>query len=114
MTAKAALCLYLLEGRVLSIANCFQEIGITNPGREIPRMIEKEFNVVVSRTPKAGKNRYGSPVSYTNYRLNSSDHNKEGMKLMLEYVKSQYPNGVPARTPREEKTKKILEQITLF
>lgn len=115
MTAKAALCLALLEGRVLNVSNCFKDVGFSNIGREVPRMVEKPFGVVVSKTRRKGKNRYGSPNSYTDYRLNSSDHNIEGMKLMLDYVKSQYPGGIiPTRTHKEEKTKKIIEQIQLF
>ena len=113
MNAKAALCLALLEGRVLNVSNCFKEIGLSNIGREIPRMVEREFGVVVSRTPKAGKNRYGSPVSYTNYRLNRSAHNLEGMALMTQYIAKEMGNGKP-KTDHEVKVKKILEQIQLF
>lgn len=86
MTAKAALCRYLLEGRVLNVANCFRQIGLTNIAREIPRMVEKEFNVEVSRTPKSGKNRYGSPVAYMDYRLNSTPYNAAGIEAMRKYV----------------------------
>jgi hypothetical protein len=59
MTAKAVLCRYLLEGRVLNVRNCHREIGYTNISREIPRMVEKPFGVEVSRTPRQGKDRYG-------------------------------------------------------
>lgn len=89
MTAKAALAKALLDDRVLNVSNCFKEIGLTNIAREIPRMIEEPFGVVVSRTPKKGKSRYGQPVSYTNYRLNKSDFNTEGISKMIEYINSQ-------------------------
>lgn len=91
MTSKAALVMALLEGHVLNVKNCFQQIGLTNIAREIPRLIEKPFNVEVSRTPKTGKNRYGEPVSYTNYRLNKSEHNQEGIKKMHEYLGKHVP-----------------------
>lgn len=113
MNAKAALCLALLEGRVLNVSNCFKDVGLSNIAREIPRMIEKDFNVIVSRTPKAGKNRYGSPVSYTNYRLNRSEHNLSGILRMQKYVKDQMGSG-PAKTAHEEKNRKALEQTALF
>ncbi len=46
MTAKAALALALLEGRVLNVSNCFKEIGLSNIAREIPRMIEEPFGLL--------------------------------------------------------------------
>lgn len=100
MTAKAALCLALLEGRVLNVGNCFREIGFTNIAREIPRMVEKPFSVEVSRTPKTGKNRYGSPISYTNYRMNLTFYNSTGIEKMRKYVED---NGgkVPVGRPRQ-------------
>ncbi len=93
MTAKAALALALLEGRVLNVSNCFKEIGLSNIGREIPRMIEEPFDVVISRQPRSGKSRYGQAVSYTDYRLNrDAPYNQAGIALMREYVKLHGPN----------------------
>src|ERR1700760_3127251 len=89
MTAKAALCAALLDGRVLNVKNCFTEIGLTNIAREIPRLIEKPFGVEVSRTSRTGKSRFNQDVTWTDYRLNSSDYNAEGISMMKEYVKSQ-------------------------
>lgn len=86
MNAKAALCLALLEGRVLNIKNVFKTIGLTNCPREISRMIEKPFGVQVSRTTKTGKSRYGSEVTWTDYRLNHTSYNADGIKKMKEYV----------------------------
>lgn len=39
MNARTALCMALLEGKVLSVANCFKEIGLSNIARELPRMV---------------------------------------------------------------------------
>jgi|SRR5882762_3627326 len=116
MTAKAALALILLEGKVINIKNCFNLIGITNAPREISRSIEKDFGVEVSRTKKVGKNRFGKEIYWTDYRLNASEHNIEGMKLMLEYCKTQYPAGSiqPARTKKEEKAANNINQTNLF
>ena len=87
MTARCALAKYLLSGNVLNIKNCFEEIGLTNAPREISRMIEGPFGVVVSRTPMRGKNRFGSAVTWFNYRLNSTAYNKEGITKMRQFVK---------------------------
>lgn len=92
MTSKAALCMALLEGRVLNVKNVFNTIGLTNCAREISRMIEKPFGVVVSRTPRKGKNRYGGEVTWYDYRLNRSEHNIEGIKKMTEYLLGQIPS----------------------
>lgn len=86
MNAKTALCMALLEGRVLNVGNCFREIGYTNIAREIPRTVEKKFDVEVSKVPKTGKNRYGDPVSYVNYRLNDTEYNKVGIERMKQYI----------------------------
>lgn len=86
MTAKAALCMALLQGKVLNIKNCFSLIGITNAPREISRSIEIPFGVTVSRTHRVGVSRYGKPVTWTDYRLNSTPYNKEGIEKMRQYV----------------------------
>lgn len=110
MTAKAALCLALLEGRVLNVSNCFKELGLSNIAREIPRMVENPFGVVVSRVPKAGKSRYGQPVSYVNYRLNTSEHNLEGIEKMRLYCKKHGANF----TTKGSAPTRILNQQQLF
>ena len=107
MTAKAALALALLEGRVLNVSNCFKEIGLSNIGREIPRMIEIPFGVTVSRVARTGKSRYGQAVSYTDYRLNRSEHNLKGIEEMKAYVLANRPHNQTA-------PKKILNQSQLF
>lgn len=109
MTAKAALCRALLEGRVLNVANCFKEIGLTNIGREVPRMIETPFEVEVSKTPRTGKNRYGSPVSYTDYFLNKTDYNAPGIEKMKEYVLAQGGCLLP-----KPSTKQVIQTEKLF
>ena len=93
MTAKAALAKALLDGRVLNVRNCFDLIGLTNCPREISRMIEQPFGVVVSRTNMDGKSRYGQAVTWVNYRLNYTPMNKEGIEKMKEYVAEQSNQG---------------------
>lgn len=88
MTAKAALGLSLLEGRVLNVKNCFREIGLTNIAREIPRLIEKPFGLEVSRTKRTGKNKYNQEVTWFDYRLNRSEHNLDGIKKLTEYCEN--------------------------
>lgn len=111
MTSKAALCLALLEGRVLNVKNCFKEIGLTNIAREIPRLIEKPFGVEISRTPREGKNRYGQEVTWTDYRLNSSEHNAQGIIKIREYVNEQT---APRKIQDISKQAKEYKTQTLF
>lgn len=94
MTSKSALALALLEGRVLNVKNCFSEIGLTNVAREIPRLIEKPFGVEISRTPRKGKNRFNEDIAWTDYRLNSSEHNIDGIEKMKVFVKNYMPKEV--------------------
>lgn len=111
MTSKAALCMALLEGRVLNVKNCFTEIGLTNISREIPRLIEKPFDVKVSRTPRTGQNRYGEPVSYMDYRLNKTEMNALGIAKMIEYCKSHIGTMTQCKT---EKERTVFVQTSLF
>lgn len=104
MNAKTALAKALLDGRVINIKNCFTEIGLTNAPREISRMIEKDFGVEVSRTPRTGKSRYGSPVSWFDYRLNSTDYNRPGIAKMKEYI-------IKQKSATNPKTTKQLKQL---
>lgn len=99
MNAKTALIKALLEGRVLSVHNCAKTIGLTNIAREIPRMVEDEFKVEVSRTHKTGKNVYGSSISWTDYRLNKTEYNKDGIKKMREYLADNWETPKPETLP---------------
>ena len=86
MTQIAALCKSLLSGEVVSIKNAYLDYGISNIAREIGRSIERKFGVIVSRTPKKGKSRYGVPVTWFEYRLNQTSHNQKGITEMAKYV----------------------------
>jgi len=114
MTAKAALAKALLDGRVLNIKNCFDLIGLTNCPREISRMIEKGFGVVVSRTHMEGKSRYGQSVTWTNYRLNVTEHNKEGIAKMREYVAEQSNQGKELVPSKNTPSKSVEVENNLF
>ena len=108
MTSKAALALALLEGRVLNVKNCFTEIGLTNITREIPRLIEKPFDVQIARCERTGINRYNQEVTWTDYHLNRTDYNLPGIEKMKEYVRPFIPTRDSAKTQKE------LEQIKMF
>lgn len=101
MNTKAALCQALLDERVLNIKNCFKLIGLTNCPREISRMIEQPFGVMVSRTPMEGKTRYGNRCVWVNYKLNKTEYNLPGIEKMRQYVKE---NTDPAPPPPPNKT----------
>ncbi len=110
MTAKAALIQALLDGRVINIKNCFETIGLTNAPREVSRMVEQPFNVIVSRVHRRGKSRYGQEVTWTDYRLNPTEYNKEGIEKMRRYVQDQKANTVITTDTQ----KKHLKQQNLF
>jgi hypothetical protein len=103
MTAKCALVKALLDGRVLNIKNVFRLIGLTNAPREISRMIEKPFGVVVSRTPREGKSRYGRNVTWYDYRLNRTEHNMNGIIKMERYVEENKSKPEPTQINKPKK-----------
>lgn len=109
MTAKCALAKALLDGKVLNVKNCFTTIGLTNCSREVSRMIEKPFGVIVSRTHRQGESRYGQAVTWVDYRLNRTEMNKDGVQKMLEYV-AEHMNG-HFHKPVEEKGKLVQEGL---
>jgi hypothetical protein len=114
MTAKSAICKALLSGRVITIKTGFNEFGVTNLPREISRMIEKEFKVKVSKDRATDLSRWGVPRTYFRYRLNRTELNLPGIRLMEEYVEK--ING-KKKNPKEikvEKPKKIFVQGSLF
>jgi len=113
MNAKAALAMALLRGEVITIMTGFKNLGITNVPREVSRCIEKPFGVIVSRTRKEGLSRYKVPCTWTEYKLNRTEYNLPGIKLIEEYVQQQISQK-PPRTEKEAKEQKLLEQIELF
>lgn len=112
MTGKAALIMALLEGQVLNVNNVFRTIGLTNCSREISRMVEQPFGVIVSRCPKKGKNRYGGYVTWTNYRLNRTDSNLPGIQKMVEYLKPYIPTN--PKTQSEVSIYRQFKQLSLL
>ena len=92
MNQKAALCAALLAGETLSIMDGFKKLGITNLPREISRSIEGDFLVIVSRTPKTKRTRYGTKCHYYEYSLPKNWANKAGIEKMQAYVKAQREN----------------------
>jgi len=100
MTAKWALCVSLLSGNVLDINKVWRETGLTNISREIGRSIERDFGVEVSKIRKDGLSRWGMPVFWFQYRLNRTEHNKEGIRKMLDYVLKNMPTN--PKTSKEE------------
>lgn len=114
MTAKCALIKELLSGKVINIKTCFATVGLSNAPREISRMVEKPFGVIVSRTPMNGKSKYGQPVRWVNYRLNRSSHNEDGIKKMYEYLKQHEGNAVPKTAKQQKEAEKTSKIQKLF
>jgi hypothetical protein len=86
---RAALTKALLDGKELSIMNCFQMLNITNCPREIGRSIinpETGFGAIVEKRRKDFISSYGRPGFYFAYKLDRSEANKEAIKKMREYL----------------------------
>lgn len=114
MTAKSAICKALLSGRVITIKTGFNEFGVTNLPREISRMIEKEFKVTVSKDRATDLSRWGVPRTYFRYRLNRTELNLPGIRLMEEYVEKINGKKKKPKEVKVEKPKKIFVQGSLF
>ena len=117
MTSKAAICIALLQGRIISIRTGFMELAATNLPREIGRAIEREseggFGVIISRVHRKGKSKFGVPCSWTEYRLNPTiEANKIGIEKMKAYVQSQLSSAPPPKTDKEVKEVKKIKSLT--
>lgn len=123
MTAKAALCIALLKGEVVSIMTGFEDFSITNIPREIGRQIERlpsigkrkqdnfGFGVIVSRIEKSGVSRYGVQTKWIEYRLNRAEYNSEGIERMKLYVREELKNHPPPKTTEQVKYFKQLQMV---
>ena len=110
MTARAALVKEFLDGKTVTILTCFKRVGLTNAGREIPRMIENPFNVEISRVTMEGKSRHGTPITWTEYRFNPLiEKNKDAIPKMREYLAQHMKEYRP-----KEKPKPLQSQSDLF
>lgn len=111
MTQKAAICLALLRGDVLTIMNGFKLFYCSNIPREISRSVEKPFGVSVSRTRKDFISTYGQPGFYFEYRLNKTEFNKDGIEKMKAYCKEEVGKELPAKTHAEVVKFRQLEMV---
>ena len=87
MTRKQALIKHLLSSRKLSIMTAYRDFGISNLSREVIRLIEKPFNVVLTRKRMEGKTKYGTRCEWFEYYLVSNRINAKGIKEMMEHLK---------------------------
>lgn len=85
-TAKAALAYSLLKGQTINVKNCFSLFGLTNAAREIPRMIERPFNLSVTRTQQEGASRFGQKSVWMDYSLNKARQSPEALQALQSYV----------------------------
>ena len=112
MNATAAISKAFLAGRVLSIKTAFRDFGVTNLPREVSRLIEKRFNVQVTKVPRNGKTRYGIHCRWFEYKLPKTPYNQEGIEKMREYVSKHYTETV--RNPNKVESFKNPNQADLF
>jgi len=111
MNATTALAAAFLQGRVLSIKTAFNEFGITNLPRECGRLIERKFNVKLSRVRKEGKSKYGVACYWFEYRLPHTPYNEEGRQKMLDYIDKNRPKISDAKTQTQLKAFKQLNLL---
>lgn len=104
MNAKCALIKEFLDGKTLTIMTCFKTVGLTNLGREVPRMIEHPFGCIISRRRMEGKSRHGSNISWYEYRLNPLiEGNKEAIAKMRLYL----AENMGEYRPKKKEPKKV-------
>lgn len=110
MNKKCKLIKALIDGEIINVSNSIRLTSLSNPAREIPRSIEKPFKVIISRTKVETKDKFGNYAMYYNYRLNPLiTGNKEGIKLMREYLAENMKEYRP-----KEKPKPLQSQSDLF
>lgn len=95
MNATAAIAAALLRGEILSIKTAFRKFGVTNLPREIGRSIERKFGVEVAKVQKEGLSRYKVPCIWYEYRLPTTDYNKDGREKMEKYVEHNFTDCKP-------------------
>jgi hypothetical protein len=115
VTQIAAICIALLKGEVLTIADGFYKLHCTNLPRELSRSVEQKFGVSVSRTKVEFESKFdGKPGYYFRYRLNRTEYNAAGIAKMQEYIAAQVGSQPAPRTHKEAKEQKVIDQIQLF
>lgn len=81
---KTALIKHLIKGGKLSIKNAYLDFGISNISREVIRLIEVPFDVVLTRTKMNGKTKYGSVCTWYEYSASKRVINKlKKLKLLV-------------------------------
>ena len=86
MTRQQALISHLLTGGKLSIMNGYKLFGISNISREVRRLIEIPFNVILTRKEMKGKTKYGTACQWLEYQLTNNKINAKGIKLMKQVL----------------------------
>lgn len=117
MNQKAAICMSLLKGNVLSIMVGFRWFSCTNVPREIGRSVERAFNVEVEKADKEFTSKYGQPGYYTEYRLLRTERNKDGIIRMEAYIEKITGEGFKPpvkKGPKMIKQKKEITTQSLF
>ena len=109
MNKKSVLIKSLLNGETINVSNSIRLTSYSNPAREIPRSIEKPFEVKVKRTKIEEKDKHGNYTMHYNYRLYKTKENMTGIKKMREYISD---NIKKYRPDRQEN--KVINQSDLF
>lgn len=86
-TKTAAICYAFLQGESITIMDGFKKYLVTNLPREVGRSVERAFDVKLTRTKKDYISITGLSGYYFEYKLESLEENKEGIKKMWDYVR---------------------------
>ena len=81
-TRQTALLEFFLAGGALSIKNAFINFGISNPAREVARLVENKVGIELIRTKKVAKTKFGTSTYYFEYKASASNKLK-----IKEYLK---------------------------
>lgn len=111
MNKKCGLIKCLLDGEVINVSNSIRMTGYSNPAREIPREIEKPFNVFVDKILIESKDRYGNYASWKNYRLFHTPDNKEGIAKMKAYLAENMGEYRPKKKEPQEIKNDLLSEL---
>jgi len=86
MTRQQALAMYLLSGKTVSLKNAYSYFGISCLSREVIRLIEKPFNIQLTRKWMKGRTKYGTPCKWIEYSLSNTKLNAAGIKALKQLV----------------------------
>jgi hypothetical protein len=93
-TRKQALIEWLYQGHSVSIKTAYTLFGISNPSREIRRLVEIPLGIELKRTIKNATTKYGSRCEW--YEYSATEANKKVLKKYLDSLPNKNKNAILA------------------